>query len=423
VPLLPLLLAAAGCGRTDTGPVEIVYWTGWSGHELAVQRKLVDRFNQTHPQIRVRLLSQFGNSGYQKVRIAFAGGATPDVMSTVWADELASYALRGVLTPLDGWMKQSGRNLEKEFVPGVARALRVNGEVYGLAVTTNTNFILYNRKIFRDAGLDPDRPPQTIRQLDDAADACTKVNPDGTFARYGFRPGSLLMWAYAFGGGWYDVGSKRVTANAPRNVEALRWMASYRKRYDMKRLQAFESTFGSASTPNGPFFVGKMAMWSTGEWSEEFIHRYAPDLDYGFFPIPAPPGGNPGTTVVNGSVFVVPQACAHKREAWTFLNWLTSAENVRTFCASIKNVPPLKAVGEDPSVASTPLLRFAAGLSRSPNARGAPGTPIWPTYTREIDRVEQAAVLDGQDPQVLLDRLQAQMQHDLDELRKELGAG
>ena len=102
--LLLLLLAsfASGCaGRAEgRGPVEIRYWTGWTGHQLDAQKRLVDEFNRTHPHIRVRVLSVAGS--YQKVRIAFAGGATPDVCSAVWADELAGYAIRGVLRPLDG---------------------------------------------------------------------------------------------------------------------------------------------------------------------------------------------------------------------------------------------------------------------------------------------------------------------------------
>ncbi|HZP81839.1 MAG TPA: extracellular solute-binding protein [Chthonomonadaceae bacterium] len=118
------LLLAVGCARrTASGPTEIVYWTGWSGHEFEIQQQLVDEFNRTHPMVRVRMLSQFGTSGYQKVRIAFAGGATPDVMSTVWADELASYALRGVLAPLDDALKRAGRDVNREYTPGIARII------------------------------------------------------------------------------------------------------------------------------------------------------------------------------------------------------------------------------------------------------------------------------------------------------------
>lgn len=427
-----LWFLAAGCappmalrGQTTGAPreggvTEIVYWTGWSGHEFEIQQKLVDEFNRTHPRLRVRLLSQFGNSGYQKVRIAFAGGATPDVMSTVWADELAGYALRGVLTPLDEYLRRSGRDVDREYTPGVARMLRVNGRVFGLAVTTNTNFIAYNRRIFREAGLDPDRPPRTIAALDAAAKACTQYDSHGRFVRYGFRPSGLVLWAYVFGGGWYDPASGRVTANHPRNVAALRWMASYSREYDLKKMQAFQTTFGSNETPNGPFFVGKVAMWSTGEWAAEFIRRYAPNLEWGWFALPAPPDGRPNTTSAGGSVFVIPAACKHKEAAWEFLNWITSPHAVRAFCRGIGNVPPLIAVGNDPVFQNDPLFKFAVAIAQGHNSFGPPPIPIWPTYSREIGRVEEAAMLGGEDPQRLLDDLQVKMEKELARTMEEL---
>ena len=405
--------ALSGCDEIQDRArgVEVRYWTGWTGHELETQRQLVDEFNQTHPGIHVRI-SSVANS-YNKVRIAFAGGATPDVCSAVWADELAGYALRGVLTPLDPYLTNSGRSMG-EFVPGIARMLQFKGRTYGLAVTTNTNFIVYNKKIFREVGLDPEHPPQTVEELDRAAAACTKVAPDGSFIRFGYRPEGLALWAYVFGGHWYDPETGTVTANDPRNVAALRWMRSYGDKYDISRVQSFESTFGSTSTPNGPFFVGKKAMWQTGEYSLEHIRRYAPpDLEWGWFPLPYPPGGRPRTTGANGSVFVIPTATRHLREAWIFLDWLTRPRAVSQFCSGISNLPPLKALTNEPTFRKEPLMSFALDLASGQNVFGPPQMPIWPRYNQSIQRTEEYAVLGRQDPQQLLDTLNERMKEEL----------
>ncbi|HEU4752756.1 MAG TPA: extracellular solute-binding protein, partial [Armatimonadota bacterium] len=195
--LLPVAAGLAGCAgpAEGRGPVEVRYWTGWTGHELEAQRRLVEEFNRSHPGIRVRILSVAGS--YNKLRIAFAGGATPDVASAVWADELAGYAMRGVLTPLDELMQRSGRS-GKEFVPGVWRMLHYRGRPYALAVTTNTNFIVYNKRLFREAGLDPERPPRTIQELDRANEALLKTGKNGSLLQYGMRPVDLNRWVYAF---------------------------------------------------------------------------------------------------------------------------------------------------------------------------------------------------------------------------------
>lgn len=409
---LALLLPLAGCGVASSGPkpVEIRYWTGWTGHELESQKRLVAEFNRTHPGIFVRILSIAGS--YNKVRISFAGGATPDVCSAVWADELAGYAMRGVLTPLDRFMAQTGRS-GKDYVPGVWRMLQYQGKPYALAVTTNTSFIVYNKRLFREAGLDAEHPPRTLAELDHAAEACTRIGKGGTLDRYGMRPTDLVRWATVFGGRWYDPATKSVTANDPKNVEALRWMASYAKKYDVTKVQSFESTFGSTSTPNGPFFKDKIAMWQTGEYSLEHIRRYAPNMEWGWFPFPPPPGGRPHTTSAGGSVFVIPIATKHPNEAWTFLDWMTRPYAVGEFCEAIANLPPLTAWTHAPRFRKEPLFSFALDLASGENVFGPPEMPIWPRYRQEISRAEDYAVFGQRDPQQLLDDLDFRMEREL----------
>lgn len=414
------LIASCGGGKEDA-PVEIVYWTGWSGHELEVQQHLIKEFNDTHPKVHVRLVTQFDKSGYEKVRIAFAGNATPDVMSTVWAEELASYAIRGVLEPLDSYMAHSGRDLHREFVPGIANTATVQGKVYGLAVTTSCEFIVFNKAVFRDAGLDPSHPPLTIAELDHAAEKCTVRKPSGEFVRYGFRPQAFRTWAYVFGGRWFDPVAKKITANDPHNVAALQWMASYNKRYDLKRIQAFQSSFGSDSTNNGPFYQGHIATWTTGEWSQEFLRRYAPTLDYGWFALPPSSDGRTLASCPNGSMFVIPKASKHKAEAWEFLNWITSKHAVEYFSTNIGNVPALISAGEAPFFQRQPMMKFAINLSRQHTAFPPPAISMWTTYNREIQRAEEAAMLGNQDPKTLMDDLQRRMEREYARSCEDLG--
>lgn len=402
--------------KSTDGKVHLVYWTGWTGHELEVQKKLVARFNREHPNIHVKILSVAGS--YQKVRIAFAGGSTPDVCSAVWADELAAYAMRGVLTPLDDFMRKSGRSGD-EFMPGVWRMLNYKGRPYGLCATTNSTFFAYNKGIFREAGLDPDKPPRTIAELDRVNALITVYNKDGSFKRYGYRPSGLVMWAYVFGGKWYDEKTGKVTANHPRNIEALRWMVSYAKKYDINRMETFEQTFGSNQTVSGPFFVGKTAMWLTGEWAEEHMRRYAPNVEWGWFPLPSPPGGRPNVSMAGGSVFVIPAACKHKKEAWEFLSWICSPEPVKEFCLQIGNIPPLKEAASAPEFQRNPLLKFAIHLAGGENVFGPPPMPVWVEYRAEIARAEDYAMHGKRDPKAALDEVQRKIERELARVKRD----
>jgi len=227
------------------------------------------------------------------------------------------------------------------------------------------------------------------------------------------------VWGYVFGGRWYDPIARKVTANDPRNVAALRWMASYSKRYDLSRIESFEQTFGNMQSPNAAFYVGKIAMWLTGEYAGEHIKRYAPQLDWGYFPAPSPPGGRPNTCTVGGSVFVIPAASRHKDEAWEFLNWICGPEAVKEFCVGISNIPPLLSVAKEPEFQRNPLFKFAIDLASGKNAFGPPEMPVWPLYTQELARAEDYAIHGWRDPQELLDEVTRKVQRELDRALKE----
>lgn len=413
--LAPLMLA--GCGSRVAGPVEICYWTGWTGRELAVQRRLVSEFNRTHKGIHVSILCVAGS--YQKVPIAIAGGDVPDVCSAVWADDLYGYAARGALTPLDSYLKASGRSIN-EWMPGVRRMLRYKGRTFALSATANSTFIAYNKDIFRECGLNPNRPPQTLRQLAVAAAKTTKYDGHGGFERYGFRPGGLQIWAHVFGGEWYDEHSGKITADSPGNVAALTWLQDWFQTYDVQKMDNFDAGFGNIQGTTGAFYTGKTVMWQTGEWAADMIKRYAPNLHWGYFPLPPPPGGRKDCVQLGGSVFVMPAACKHKKQAFEFLSWICGPYACRKFCRGINNIPPLIAVAREPGFQREPLLRDAIHMAGGQNAFGPAPVAVWPQYLREIQRAEDKAIHTRQSPKALLDQVQKTVTQDLNETKKYL---
>ncbi|MFB3896384.1 MAG: ABC transporter substrate-binding protein [bacterium] len=415
---ITILCLLTGCRNNQVlNKTSITYWTGWSGHELEIQRKLINRFNETHPNIQVNIFSVAGS--YEKVKIAFAAGDPPDVCSAIWADDLAGYAMRGALIPLDNYLQKSGRKAE-EYMPGIWDMFQYNGHTWALNVTTNSRFIIYNRDAFKQSGLDPNRPPETIAELDAYTAKLAQFDPQGNVIRFGYRPETISWWGYVFGGRFYDPKTKTVTANDPKNVAALRWLASYGKKYDLRKVDSFRSTFNNITYANtyGGFyglFAGKIGMMPAGEWCEQFINRYSKNFHYGYFPAPVPPGGRKNTVTVGGSVFVIPKDSKHPDQAWELLNWLTQPEQVKEFCVGIDNIPPLKVVAQMPEFTNRPIFKFATELVGGPNAFGPPQMPIWTEYLTELGRAEDYAIHGKGDPKLLLDEVTIKIQKSLDE--------
>lgn len=411
---------AMGIRPPDSEKVtRITYWTGWMGHEMKKQEELVDRFNALHPHIQVRIVTLAGV--YQKVRIAFAGGDTPDLLSSCWAREIAGYAIRGVLTPLDSFFERDRPTLPDEYFPGIWRSFQFEGQTMALAVTTNAQFFYYNKDVFREVGLDPEWTPRTLDELMETIDRCTIVDNRGNYIRYGYRPANLEWWAYIFGGKWYDQATLTVTADHPRNIAALQFLQNFAQQYDIRKMQTFESSLGNVFSAQNPLYVGKVAMRVSGEWEVQKINRYSPDLDYGFFAAPPPPGGRENCVTFDGSVFVIPAASQHKEEAWTFLNWLTQPEQVKEFCLALYNLPPLKALMEEPEFRDHPVFNFAGELMAGENVFGPPNMPVWSRYLEEIQRSEDRCVFHGADPEAELQRVRQVVQNELDLLLKQRG--
>jgi len=58
--------------------------------------------------------------------------------------------------------------------------MKHDGQYYALPTAVRTLALFYNKKLFREAGLDPAKPPKTLDELVDAAKKTVKRDAAGT---------------------------------------------------------------------------------------------------------------------------------------------------------------------------------------------------------------------------------------------------
>ncbi len=394
--------------------VTITYWSGWGGSELEDLKVIIEEFNQSHPNIQVETTTIFG--AYEKLLTAIAGGRSPDVVSAVWASQLAGLAHNGGVIPLDQYIDASNQIKPEDFFPSLWQSFQYNGSVYGLAATTNTNFIAYNKAMFREAGFDPETPPADLNELQTAMRKLTQWDEEGNISRLGYQPGGLFKWGLVFGGNWYDESAKKVTATDSKNVEALQWLADFWSEYGIEKTQKFTAGFGNYWSPNNPFMVGKLAMQDYGEWLAQFVDKYNPDLEYGMFANPNPPGGRANVTTFGGSVFCIPTGSSYPDEAWEFIEWITGEYAQKKIAQVFANMPPRKAVAEDPELlAQMPILKFGLQLLNGPNAfADSVAIPVWAQYLEEIGRAEEQVTRGQMTAEQALRDVERKIQRELD---------
>src|SRR5258708_34901594 len=285
--------AAAALGGLPLGrsparaaPAFLNYWTGWSGFEFDELKKLVDKFNKANPDTFVNMTTVFGQ--YDKVLTAIAGGNPPDVVSAVWLHQLVGMAARGGFTPLTDLAKKDGVD-GKGYFPQFWNAWQWNNQLWGVMVTCNSQVLAYSPKTLESIGVSA--APKTVAELDDVSKKLEKVDQDGNIQRVGILPLGIQQWGRVFGGTFYDDANKKVTANDPKIVAALDWMASYWKRLKPDKVAAFQSGYGDYMSPQNQFFSGKENIYGCGEWFIQFQQKFAPQLDMDMMAYPAPAGG------------------------------------------------------------------------------------------------------------------------------------
>src|SRR5439155_23157140 len=187
-----------------------------------------------------------------------------------------------------------------------------------------------------EAGLDPDRPPRTIEELDAMSRTLTRRDAAGKITQMGFIPAEPGWWnwgwGYFFGGKLWD--GKRATIVTPENLRAFGWVKRYRDAYGGKDLQVFQSGFGNFSSPQNAFLTAQVAMEIQGVWMANYIHNGNPSLDWDAAPYPYP-ADRPdlaNSTPVGLDVLCIPTGAKHPHEGWDFIKYVQAQPAMEMLC-------------------------------------------------------------------------------------------
>ncbi|HVU36217.1 MAG TPA: ABC transporter substrate-binding protein [Opitutaceae bacterium] len=432
--LLLLVVSPVAAVAAPGGRVVINYWEKWTGFEAAAMQSIVDDFNRSQDRVEVRFLSITPID--VKLLLAASSGHPPDVAG-LWEYDIPEFAEKGALLPLDQAIAAAGLGPD-HYIPIYWDLCRYRGFTWALPSTPGCVALYYNKRLFREAGLDPDRPPRTLAEVDAMSRRLTRVDvvrdghrvnisfdqltPAERTARHyaitqiGHLPSDAGMfasaWGYWFGAKYYD-GDRHILANDAGNLAAFRWMRDIVLTYGLDQLRDFGASFGVSQSARPPFLAGASAMVMQGPWYPNFIRKYAPDLEWGVAPFPAAPGvsDHAPMTLVVSDMLVIPRGAPHPKEAFEFIRYVQRqavAEKLarlqRKFTA-LSHVSPGFFVNHP-----NPAIRFFANLARSPGARAVPRIGIWRDYDTEMSIAAQRVRSLEASPEQALAEVQKRMQ-------------
>lgn len=424
-PYLPHLFAAIlavllpGCHREDPaahGRVVIKYWEKLTGFEADAVKVVVEDFNKSQDRIYVDFssISQIDH----KFMLATGGGVPPDVAG-LWAHLLPVYSESNALMPLDKLAAENGVKRE-DYIDVYWQLCTHRGHLWALPSTPSTIALIWNKKLFREAGLDPERPPRTIAELEEFNQKLIRYRPDGHIQTMGFLPLQpdwyVALYGYWFSGKLWD-GVSKITANSPENIAAYQWIESYPKRFGVDNLLAFRDGFGIFASPQDPFISGRVAMELQGSWIYNYIKFYAPpDFEWGVAAFPSSDAQHPrNVSIVECDVLAIPAGAKHPKEAFEFIKFVNTQKEMEKLCLGKRQFTPLKECSpEFLNNHPNPHIREFVELAKSPDAVYVPRIPTWTEYNSDM-RNAVTKIWDGKITAVqALDEVERRQQQVLD---------
>ncbi len=325
-----LALAVAGCGGSDpaasrptprTCRAELTWWdTSDPKNEGPAFQELIAKFNQTYPNVKINYQSvPFGEAQNKFKTAAAAKAGAPDILraEVAWVPEFASL---GYLYSLDGSDLLAD---ESDYFATPLSSNKFNGKTYGVPQVTDSLALLYNKKIFADAGVTA--APKTWAEVKTAAATIkAKTGVDGLFINAGGY--FLLPFIYGEGGDLVDTASKKIVVNSDKNIAGIKVAQDLVNSGAAVKPPANDS-YGTMMTL---FKENKVAMIINGPWEVNNV-KTAPTFgglsNLGIAAVPA--GSAKAGAPVGGHNYVVWSGVSADKTpaAIAFVKFMNSAES------------------------------------------------------------------------------------------------
>ncbi len=248
-----------------------------------------------------------------KILASLSGSDAPDIIAMSTATLAQSLAFQGLTKDLKAVADKAGIDLN-DIYPSSLVVCQQGSKLACLPWGTDTVALVWNKDMFEAAGLDPEKPPKTLDEVDAYNEKLTKKDEKGNIIQMGMIPD--YPWSnqnsvnYLFGGSNYADGGHTLTVNSQANVDAYKWAQSVYQKYGPQAVTDFKSGFGDYVSSENGFYAGKVAMMMDGEWQPgpNFIPKFKPELNYGVAPLPVP-ANKPdmyGSSNVGGTILVMP---------------------------------------------------------------------------------------------------------------------
>ncbi|MFF2184718.1 extracellular solute-binding protein [Streptomyces sp. NPDC058155] len=342
LPVLALTLTACGGGgvaKSDSdNKLTIWMMTGGPGDNPLI-KEATAQFKKDHPDIDVDIEIQQWDGVATKITTALASGNPPDIVE-MGNTQTPLQTYSGGLADLTG-SKKSFEGSE-DWLTGLSGPSEYDGKLYAVPLYGGTKVVMYNKKMFADAGITT--PPKTLAELQEHCGTLADAN-SGTANFSGFYlPGQYwfngMPFLFAKGG---EIASQKDG----------KWQAEMSSPANQAGLKAWKSFQNTCSTPSSVgvntdspdqdqlFADGKAAMAYVKAWEPAAVIEKNPKMkdNIGFF---AMPGYTPDSTmpvIVSGSTIGIAAGSPDRDAAEDWLRVVTGEKFQQRMATELNLLP------------------------------------------------------------------------------------
>lgn len=340
---LPFGQASARSSRASTTTITFAayVWDGQSGFQ-----KVLARFEQLHPNIKVKQQWLGGTTYWQKIETEAVAGQPPDVFLDD-PGQMEEFANKGLLLPLDSYFTRDHIRLD-QYYPAAVSQVRWSptslgtgkGPLMAFPWDWQAGVFFYNKTMFQKAGVPLPKNGWTWADVLADARKLTKRNAAGKVTQYGILAPSgtsadLLNLTYAMGGRYYTPNFKKIDITSPGFTKAMQFS------HDL----IWKSKVAPPPNPQSTvdlFLTGKVAMWMSGTW-QLFPYQSIKNFQWD---VAMPPKGSPSSPSVTWGAsdeFSITKGSKNPEAAWQLLKFLVTGEGQKMIAQLRVEPPVLKA--------------------------------------------------------------------------------
>ncbi|HLF73951.1 MAG TPA: sugar ABC transporter substrate-binding protein [Anaerolineales bacterium] len=390
--LILAFIILAGCQSATSTGADISFMVFGDPAELAAYRKLVDSFEQQHPEIEVELTQIPGQADYRKRLTADIIAGTPADVVLINYRRYAAFASTGTLEPLGAYLERSQLIKESDFYPEAIKPYKWKDMLMCIPQNLSSLVVYYNKGLFDQAGIPYPAPGWTWEEFLSAAQSLTKdFDNDGRTDQFGvgIEPSLIRLapFIWQLGGQIvdYEAAPSTLVLTSPKALEAAHFFFGLQTAFHVAPKREDEASEDSESR----FMNGRLAMFFNSRRGVP-TYREAAKFDWDVARLPQ---SEHQASILHSDAYCLPSASKDKEAAWAFIEYANSVEGQTIVAATGRTVPSLIAVANSPAFLdpNTRPTSSRVFLEAIPFLRPLPVHPNW----AEIEEVASEELARG----------------------------